>query len=126
MSCSGYDTCLCFYCENNFIASVFSMIFFSCSPSNYHVMFKINVTVLRGFCENLKAKRSFSVNYLTKTLLMLLFSAENRKSCFLLYHSAELDAHIRNEIVPLPDKQTEQRRLGPGQKVTRIPVFNRE
>lgn len=33
---------------------------------------------------------------------------------FPLYHSAELDAQIRNEIVTLPDKQTEQRQLSRG------------
>lgn len=32
-----------------------------------------------------------------------------RKSCFLRYHSAKLDARIRNEAVTLPDKQTEQK-----------------
>lgn len=48
-----------------------------------------------------------------------------RKSGFLLYHSAKLDARIRIETVTLPDKQSRSSSDGPG-KSARIPTFSQE
>lgn len=103
-----------FYCKMTISFLPLLVSFSSCYfPFTKITKFQIISTFLRDILKEISTKTK-KINRFKEGRFGW-FWAQYRMSCFLpLYHSAELDAHIRNEIVTLPNKRSSDSSGGAG------------